>query len=141
MKFEDKIRLFGHFLLCKVRSGDTIIVMQSIDGDNGCAISPDNITQLPLEGCKLILKDIHSITRTDALHCCELANLPMALCKFYELRTNSFGQMVFCFPDNSSNYRDTLIFDESKLSFTQVDYLRSKGYAIGVPKEFYEIEL
>jgi hypothetical protein len=140
MKLEEKTRIFGHYLFCSVKAGDTIIIMQSIDGNIGCATCPGNAVQLPIEECKLVLKDLRSITKKDASTCAELANIPASLYKFWEVQNNYRGETVFSFPGDDVNYRDMINFKEEKLNWRQVDYLRSQGYAIGIPKEIYEIE-
>lgn len=139
MKLEEKIRIFGHYLFCKVKAGDTTVIMQSIDGNTGCINGPDNIVQLPIEDCKLVLKDLKQITRNDACQCAKLANLPAALYCNWEVGFNIYGEAVFSFPDECPNYRNMIVFREDKLNWQQVDYLRSKGYAIGIPKEIYDV--
>jgi hypothetical protein len=69
-----------------------------------------------------------------------LANIPASLYKFWEVQNNYRGETVFSFPGDDVNYRDMINFKEEKLNWRQVDYLRSQGYAIGIPKEIYEIE-
>ena len=141
MKIDDKIRVFGHYLFCQVKSKDTTITMQSIDANTGCAISPDNSTQLFIEECKLQLRDLKCVTRKEALVCAALANLPSALVNNWQLRYSCSGEAIFSFPDEGEgcNYRNMIIFREDKLNWQQVDYLRSRGYAIGIPKEIYDI--
>lgn len=133
MKLEEKIRLFGHFLFCEVKAGTTVITMQSIDGLTGCV--SDGKVQLPIEDCRLILKELKSIQKEDAFKCAELANLPCSLYNNWKIMTNNFGQTIFSFPDENINYRNMVIFTEDKLNFRQCDYLRNQGYNIGVDPE------
>lgn len=139
MKLEEKIRIFAHYLYCKVKSGETTIIMQSIDANTGCITTTGDFTPLPIEDCNLILKSLRSISRKDACKCAELANLPCALYKNWQIKSNLAGDPVFTFPDECPNYRNQIIFTEDNLSWKQVDYLRSQGYAIGIPKEIWEV--
>lgn len=141
MKLEEKIRLFGHYIGCKVKSGDTTIVMQSIDGNLGCVTDVMG-TSLPIEDCKLVLKDLKNISIKDAYKCAELANLPSALYRNWEIRLNNYGIPVFSFPNyECANYRNMIVFKEDNLTWLQVDYLRNVGYAIGLPKEIYTTDI
>ena len=139
MNIEEKTKLFAHFLFCEVKAGETIISMRTIDTNIGCVIGFDGAVQLPIEDCKLILKDLKNITREDAMRCAELANLPESLYRNWAVQTNMFDQAVFSFPEDDNNYRNMIIFAEDKLNWRQVDYLRSQGYNIGVPEECIEI--
>lgn len=140
MNLDEKTKLFGHFLFCDVKAGKTIATIQSIDGNSGCINSIGNVVQLPIEDCKLILKDLKDVTRQDAMHCAGLANLPVSLYKNWQVRKNMYDQAIFTFPsdENIEFYRNTIIFVEEKLNWKQCDYLRSKGYRIGVPDECFE---
>lgn len=140
MNLDQKTRIFVHYLFCSVKAGDVTIIMQSIDGNTGCVTSLGSAVSLPIEECKLILKDINTITKRDALKCAELANLPSALCKNWEIQHNYFGQTVFSWPGNDMNFRNMIIFKEESLNWQQVDYLRSQGYAIGIPQDIFIIE-
>jgi hypothetical protein len=139
MKLEEKIRIFGHYLFCLVKYDQVIITMQSIDGNTGCVMSIGPTAQFPVEECKLQLKELKSITHKDALRCAGLANLPEALVKNWQIKNTCYGETVFTFPDEETNYRNMIVFREDKLNWQQVDYLRSKGYAIGIPKEIYDV--
>ena len=140
MKIEDKIRIFGHYLFCQAKASNTSITIQSIDANTGCVIAHDNNIQLPIEECKLILKKLSNITKIEAYRCAELSNLPSGLYKNWEVQVNAFGKTVFSFPGDNENYRNMIIFSEDCLNWRQIDYLRSQGYAIGLPKEIWEEE-
>jgi hypothetical protein len=138
MKLEDKIRFFAHFMFCIVKSKEHTFVLQSIDGDTGCAISPDKTIQVPIEECKLALKPLTMLRIKDAAKCAELANLPAALYKNWQVKADYCGVVYFSWPgEECPNYRNNIQFTEDKLNHRQIDYLRSQGYAIGVPKELY----
>jgi hypothetical protein len=139
MNLEEKIKLFGHFMFCNVKCGDMTIILQSIDGDSGCINGLANHVQLPIEDCKLVLKDLKHITRKEALHCAELANIPASLCKNWEVKITIYGHAEFSFPD-VDNYRNRIIFKEDHLNWKQCDYLRGRGFVIGVPEDCYMIE-
>lgn len=141
MKIEDKIKIFGHYILCPVKANNTSITMQSIDANTGCVIAHDNSIQLPIEECKLILKKLCNITKIEACKCAELSGLPSALYKDWEVQINTYGKTVFSFPGDDENYRNMIIFSEDNLNWRQIDYLRSEGYAIGLPKEIWEEEM
>jgi hypothetical protein len=140
MNLEEKTRLFGHFLFCEVKAGKVTITMQAIDGNTGCVIGSGGLIQLPIEDCKLVLKELKTITRRDAMQCAALANLPAALYKNWQVHINTWGQAVFSLPDEDPNYRHMIIFEESKLNWSQMDFLRNSGYNIGVPENMYIIE-
>lgn len=137
MNLEEKTQLFGHFLLCDVTANGIVITMHSIDGNSGCVNSLGNLVQIPIEDCKLILKDLKDVTQKDAIHCAQLANLPSSLYKNWELNINIYDQAVFSFPGDE-NYRNMIVFAEDKLNFRQVDFLRNKGYRINVPDDCFE---
>jgi hypothetical protein len=137
MNLEEKTKLFGHYLFCDVKAGDVIATMHSIDGNSGCVNSLGNVVQLPIEDCKLILKDLKDITHKEAMACAGLANLPASLYKNWQLSTNMYGHAIFSFPEDE-NYRNMIVFKEDKLNFLQVDYLRSRGYRIAVPDDCFE---
>ena len=139
MKLEEKIKLFAHFIFCNVKCGNTTTRMYSIDGNTGCVTSLGNMIQAPIEDCKLVLKPLNKIKHKHALICAELAGLPASLVKNWTIQTNIYDQAIFSFPGDE-NYRNQMIFAEDKLSWMQVDFLRSEGYAVGVPKDCYVIE-
>jgi hypothetical protein len=141
MKIEDKIRIFGHYILCQAKGGNTSITIQSIDANTGCVVAHDNTIQLPIEECKLVLKKLCNITKIEAFRCAELADLPSALYVNWEVQINSYGKTVLSFPGDNENYRNMVIFTEDNLNWRQIDYLRSQGYAIGLPKEIWEEEM
>lgn len=142
MNLEEKTKLFGHYLGCEVKSGRTTITMQSIDINTGCVGGIDNEVQLPIEDCKLVLKELNMITRKDAMICASLANLPSALYRNWQVGFNNCGDPVFTFPgdDYIINYRNMIVFKENRLNFRQVDYLRNSGYLINVPDDCYVIK-
>lgn len=139
MKLEEKIKLFGHFMFCNVKCGDTTISMQSIDGNSGCINGPANAIQLPIEDCKLVLKPLNKVSLKHARVCAEIAELPEAFYKNWAIQTNIYNKAIFSFPE-VDNYRNMIVFDESKLSFRQIDFLRSCGYLVDVPEGCYVIE-
>jgi|WetSurMetagenome_2_1015567.scaffolds.fasta_scaffold352884_2 hypothetical protein len=139
MTLEDKIKLFGHFLYCRIECQKNTFIMTSIDANSGCVMSPDNISA-PIEECKLILKPLSRITKKDAIKCAQLANLPSAMVQNWEVKTDYTGTVYFAWPGDDPNYRNIITFTDDKLNFRQVDFLRSEGYAIGLPKEVYVTE-
>jgi hypothetical protein len=139
MNLQEKTKLFGHFIFCEVKAGETTITMQSIDGNTGCVNSLGNAIQLPIEECKLILKPLSKISRKHAAICAEIAGLPASLFKNWTVQTNIYNQAIFSFPGDD-NYRNMITFTEDKLSWKQCNFLRSMSYAVGVPNECYVIE-
>jgi hypothetical protein len=138
MKLQEKIRIFGHYLFCSVKSGDNIITLYNINIETGCVHSGK--ISLPIEECVLVLKDLRSVSKKDAFVCAELANLPASLVKGWEIQMTTYGKVVFSWPGDEDSCKRCVIFDEDKLNWKQVDYLRSQGYAIGLPKEIYTTE-
>ena len=142
MKLSEKTQLFGHFLFNLVKAGDTTIIMQSIDGNTGCINGPANAVQLPIEDCKLVLRPITAISRKEAMECAELSNLPESLYNNWQLNLNDYKEPVFSFPgdENAADHR-RIVFSEQKLNWKQIDFLRSKGFNIGVPEEIVIVEV
>lgn len=142
MTLEEKTRLFGHYLFCDVKAGRNIMTMQVIDGNTGCINTLSGAKQfvmpVTIEECKLVLKELNTITRKDACRCALLAGLPESLYKSWQVKLNMHDQAVFSPCDaDVVNYRNMITFTEDKLSWKQVDYLRAEGYAIDVPEGMY----
>ena len=142
MKIEDRIRTFAHYLGCQVAGKGPEMTLNAINANTGCiSQGTGNCSEIPVEDCKLILKPLSSISKIDAQRCAELAGLPSSLYKTWQVQQKFDGKIYFCFPGIDDNYRNVVIFSESTLSWKQVDYLRSQGYAIGLPKELYREEI
>ena len=138
MTHSERLLTFAHFLFSKVKSGNVIFQLETINGETGCLESGK--LSFPAESCKLVLKPLKSVTRADAKRVAELAGIPAALYKTYELRRSCFDDIVFGDPEKTENYRNRIVFKEECLNFQQVDYLRGKGYAIGLPADMFIID-
>ena len=68
--------------------------------------------------CKLILKELKDITEED-------------LKVYYQMED------VDIYEYGVGNAVETLVNQESLFKVEQIDFIRSKGYAIGIPKEYY----
>jgi hypothetical protein len=108
----EKIKWFGRYLGCEYKKGLTgLLLTQSSLYD---AIHSDS---------RLILKELKDITEYDLRECSKLGKLWMQWDLFYiYLRRLIFEDV------NNFNWKVTIEI---------VDFLRSKGYAIGIPKEYY----
>jgi len=124
----DKIKWLGRYLGCDVLDEDGKIQKITL----GCYGRFDEIV--------LVLKELKDISDEDAVDCMNLHYDGWLKPKIIE-RSNS--HFAFEFQYSSSNRRRVgklQTWGVDKFNIAQVDFLRSKGYAIGIPKEYYITE-
>jgi len=122
----DKIKWFGRYLGCKcsVQGERDPLKLIGVDSDNvadwACFKSKALLPQV-VDDCVLILKELKNIGNED-------------FAEINKLRNNIHGTDDVVFEDKHELLHSWHFLPE------EVDFLRSKGYAIGIPKEYYITE-
>jgi len=127
----DKIKWYGRYLGCKYGKG--LGRLRLTESSLYDAIHSDS---------KLILKELKDISEEDAICCIRIASGDLHCEIKIVKRQNGFGYSS-CYK-SSKRRRNHGYGDHSfayrQLNSEQIDSLRSKGYAIGIPKEYYITE-
>lgn len=126
----EKMKWFGRYLGCNVLDEDGKIQVIKI----GCYGDFDKI--------QLILKNLKDITDEDAIECIYISSGG-----YLDIKIENKGMYGFRFSScyesskrrRNHGYGDRA-FGMDQFESKQIDFLRSKGYAIGIPKEYYITE-
>ena len=144
---DEKIKWFGRYLGCNisVQGYKNSMALIGLDSDNvtdWCFVK-NNHPQM-LDDCVLILKELKDITEEDFT---ALIDEVWHNIDYDTIQINRCDNRIEAelWSDTDEDYTDgcsqtSLHFGQDEYDYDVVDFLRSKGYAIGIPKEYYITE-
>jgi hypothetical protein len=120
----DKIKWLGRYLGCDILYENLACELEGVDIHTDCVIVER--VNCHVDKVKLILKELKDISDEDIIECSKVVD-------------SASLRNLLCFEINSA-----IKYDANSLNFNLscnvIDFLRSKSYAIGIPKEYYITE-